>query len=282
MADNGTVGRVQTMMCTPADPKGQGDPTQDRLEELSQRYANHASGKVPLPPEESLWLRGEIDRLSQLVTPGQPNIWGDYSAAEKHYMTQQAEQQQRNANNIGMAFLGPFFGAPMAAARAVGAPEPVVEKLGELGINLASAVSLRGIGGGRVIEPVAQRNGNPVLMSGPMGGRNGVVVRKRTYDAKDFLSEHAYKRHGNDPDKPSKPNHTRYSENVDPKKIANETINNPDKVEKLYDANGNHYATKYSKDMGYNISQPPVNSSQSRVFINHVDPTRSTQFPFGK
>ena len=73
-----------------------------------------------------------------------------------------------------------------------------------------------------------------------------------------------------------------YADDVDPKQIKQETIANPDKIEVLRDVNGNPYATKYSKDMGYNIAQPPANSSQSRVIVNHANPGKSTQFPYGK
>lgn len=57
-------------------------------------------------------------------------------------------------------------------------------------------------------------------------------------------------RHGNDPSKQSTKNRTRYADNVDPNKIRQETIANPDTIEVLRDANGTPYATRYSKDMG--------------------------------
>lgn len=113
-------------------------------------------------------------------------------------------------------------------------------------------------------------------------GLDGVVIIKNKYDANDFISQHAYDRHKYDPDKPSTKNRTRYSSDANPNEIRKATIEYPDSIEKLYDKDGVHYATRYSKDMGYNISQSPIETSQSRVFINHRDPGSSTQFPYGR
>ena len=56
---------------------------------------------------------------------------------------------------MGIMFLGPVFGAPAALGRLAGAPENVVENLGQLGLDAASVVGVPGARGARrVIEPV--------------------------------------------------------------------------------------------------------------------------------
>ena len=65
------------------------------------------------------------------------------------------ERRRRQANNLGIMFLGPVFGAPAALGRLAGAPENVVENLGQLGLDAASVVGVPGARGARrVIEPV--------------------------------------------------------------------------------------------------------------------------------
>ena len=229
MADNGTLGRIQTFTCPKPEPEiPPGTPV------MTEWDGVHRGS----PAEEYLKkARGGLDPVR-----------GDSYHHQQSANTSDALIGEALGAGVGYVLKlgGKLVGAAKGAVKPAAKPAPASPK------------------------PVAS------------GGGNGVAVAKKTYGPKDFVSEHAYKRHGHDPNKASKPNHTRYADNVDPKNIADETINNPDKIEKLYDSNGNHYATKYSKDMQYNISQPPVNSSQSRVFINHADPAKSTQFPFGK
>lgn len=153
MADNKTIGRLSTMVCSPADHKVSGSsPVQQRLDQLGSQYADHVSGRNPLPPEQSLWLRGEIDRLSQIVHPGQQSLWPAYSPLERQYLAQQAAQHDHDANTLGMALLGPVFGGPAAAARNLGAPESVVSGLNEFGFGVAGAVALGGIGRGDAVR----------------------------------------------------------------------------------------------------------------------------------
>ena len=52
---NKTIGRIKSMQCSrddidPADPKA---AAKNRLQEQQQRYTDHATGKDPLPPQES-------------------------------------------------------------------------------------------------------------------------------------------------------------------------------------------------------------------------------------
>ncbi len=48
----------------------------------------------------------------------------------------------------------------------------------------------------------------------------------------------------------------------------------------FYDLNGIKYATKYSYNAGFNISTPNTPTSQVKVFINHIDNSKSSIFPF--
>lgn len=86
------------------------------------------------------------------------------------------ERRRREANNLGIMFLGPVFGAPAALARMAGAPEPVVESMGQLGLDMAGVAGVPGArGGGRVIEPVPMR---PVATAPRNLARDGVVIQK--------------------------------------------------------------------------------------------------------
>ena len=87
------------------------------------------------------------------------------------------ERRRREANNLGIMFLGPVFGAPAALARMAGAPEPVVESMGQLGLDMAGVAGVPGArGGGRVIEPVPMR---PVATMPYNTGRVGVVILRK-------------------------------------------------------------------------------------------------------
>lgn len=98
--------------------------------------------------------------------------------------------------------------------------------------------------------------------------------------ASDFISEHAFKRHSFDASRVSTGSRTMYGKFADVKAIRKETINSADEIVKNYDAAGNHYSTTYKKKFSYNISTKDTPTKQSRVIINHKDPSRSTQFPY--
>jgi hypothetical protein len=254
-----------------------------RLKQLEQRYADHASGKNPLPPEQSLKLRAEIDQLSTKINPNQTNAWGDYSPAEKQYIANKQAAARQFGNNLGIMLLGPVAGGPAALGREFNASEATIENLGRLGLD---AVGLKGAQGTKSISPVG--NGKPMAqnvvtvpvpkpVAAPVG--RGVAVEKK-FAANDFISKHAYDKHSYQENKSSEGNKTRYGKDVNPNEIREQTLNNPDKVTNLYDKEGVHYVTKYEKDFGYNISQANTPTSASRVFINHLNPSQSTQFPF--
>ena len=194
---NKTYGRIKSLQCryddiNPADPKA---ALRQRLNEQQQRYTDHVSGVAHLPPEQSLALRADIDRLSQIVNPGQQNLWSDYSQEEKNYLAQVAEKKRSFANNLGMLAGGPVFSVLPMVARLLGAPENVVEDLGTVNADLAS-IGL--FGRGRIVGEVANgprpaapvtRSGTRVLPVARGSPGNGLYVSKNqgvTFEGKVY------------------------------------------------------------------------------------------------
>lgn len=168
MADNGTIGHVQTLMCPKPGP---------------------------------------------VIPPGTPEMRAIDPAAEQAAKA----KRERDANTLGIALLGPVFGGPAAAGRVMGAPEAVVGKLAEFGLDMAGAVALRGAGGrGRVSEPLFGREvvTAPKVPAKSAAGSNGVFVAKK-YSLLDWnavvpkkgkykgesRSDHVRRHNVNDPDK---------------------------------------------------------------------------------
>lgn len=112
-------------------------PEEQDLDKLTKQYAANKSGKMPLPPSESLRLRNEIERVSKIVNPGQQNMWGEYTPQEKQYLEDQALKERQAANNLGMWVGGPVFAAMPVLGRVLDAPEPVVEGLGQINAEIA-------------------------------------------------------------------------------------------------------------------------------------------------
>jgi hypothetical protein len=149
-------------MCTAdAFHKEGATPEEQHLNNLMKQYGDHVSGEIPLPPSESIRLRNEIDRVSQLVNPGQHNLWGDYSPQEKQYLAEQALQNRQAINNLGMWVGGPVFSALPALGRVLDAPEPVVEGLGQINAEMAGGKAFGRQGRG--IQPV-----DTPIYSGPV------------------------------------------------------------------------------------------------------------------
>lgn len=164
---NKTIGRIKTLECLKSsDPKA---CEKAHLDELSQRYADHASGKMPLPPDESLELRAQIQKLDSELYPDRTSLWPDYSPAEKDYLAQKAAEKRRFANNIGILGGGLVFAGLPAMGRVLNAPEDVVEQLGVLNVELVGAFGLKG-NGQRVIKPV------PRVVYKPASPGNGTFV----------------------------------------------------------------------------------------------------------
>ena len=140
-------------------------------------------------------------------------------------------------------------------------------------------------------DPIGLAGGNPTLY-GYVKDSNcwvdvfGLDCSKDFYKSKggtleeDFINKHSFDRHKYNKDKMSSKSKTQYGENIDVKKLREDTMNNPDEVKIEKDASGNVYGTTYKKDYDFNISTNDTPSNKHRVIINHLNNERSTQFPF--
>lgn len=114
-------------------------------EVMLQRFNEHTAGKTPLPPEQSLSLRSNISKITNMIEPGTKEMWPEYSSAEKAYLAEQSANHKRDANNLGIAVLGPMA-SPAILAKELGAPSETVDDLLQIGFNIAGAKSLSGAG----------------------------------------------------------------------------------------------------------------------------------------
>lgn len=203
---NKTIGRIKSMQCSrddidPADPKA---GVKNRLQEQQQRYTDHATGKAPLSPQESLALRSDIDRLSKLADPNAQNLWPDYSTAEKDYLAQQTEEKRRFANNLGMMAGGPVFAILPMAGRMLGAPESVIENLATINVDLAG-IGILGAKGRmtgevanspRPAAPMARTGARATVAMKSSPGNGLYVAKRNTLDSKQhgsWLEKQGYK-----------------------------------------------------------------------------------------
>ena len=104
----------------------------------------------------------------------------------------------------------------------------------------------------------------------------------KAQDAGDFVSEHAFKRHKFDPSKASSRSRTQYGENINAQGIRQQTIQSADDIVRHVNEGGTHYATTYKKRFDSNVSTADTPTRESRVIINHLNPEKSTQFPYYK
>ena len=111
---------------------------------------------------------------------------------------------------------------------------------------------------------------------------NNNIVRPGTQNRNDFITEHAYIRHKFNPSQVSSRSKTQYGEGIDVADIRAKTMNSPDDFFHSYDSQGNIYATTYKKRFRTNISTEATRTRESRVIINHLNPSKSTQFPYYK
>nr|WP_240480127.1 hypothetical protein [Paenibacillus fonticola] len=114
--------------------------------------------------------------------------------------------------------------------------------------------------------------GNAPVPTKPGGGSN----------PSDFVNPHSEK-HMYDPSKPSTPNRSQYGEDVDVRKLRQETMTNPDKAYSNWPNPNNpnpNRITKYYKEFDGNVSTPDTPTGSHRVFEHLDDPTRSSHFPY--
>jgi len=100
---------------------------QSMFDDTQQRLTDHLTGKVPLPPEESLRLRRDLDFLYDVYRPG-PGFTASLSPAEQAWLH---ERNLRWGNNMAIALLGPVFGGPGALTRLLGGSEQQVAAVNE-------------------------------------------------------------------------------------------------------------------------------------------------------
>jgi hypothetical protein len=109
---------------------------------------------------------------------------------------------------------------------------------------------------------------------------NNPATEPASQRPEDFITQHAYDRHRYNSSARSSRSKTQYGEGIDVKKIREITMQEADMVEVKIDDDGVPYATVYKKRFDYNISTGDTPTGESRVYINHKNPERSTQFPY--
>ncbi|MDN6884811.1 colicin D domain-containing protein [Variovorax sp. CAN2819] len=144
------------------------------LDEKLQQLNDHYSGKNPLPPEQSLELRRRTSFLQDVYTPG-PRWENSVSGAESAWLS---EQNLRFGNSLGIALLGPLFGAPGAATRVLGGSEQQVAAANQVGAAAFDMAAAHvGLGGKKSAgEPLPRAGessrGSPLEpVSRPVGGK---------------------------------------------------------------------------------------------------------------
>ncbi|MDO8225892.1 hypothetical protein BSBH6_02137 [Bacillus subtilis] len=102
--------------------------------------------------------------------------------------------------------------------------------------------------------------------------KNGGTIKK------DFISEHAYKRHKYDASRKSTSNRTQYGKDVDVAELRRLTMTQPDQAWSSRDKGG-PWRTFYRKQFNKNISTKDTSTTHHRVIINTADSSKNTQFP---
>lgn len=185
-----------------------------------------------------------------------------------------------NASNYWNQAYGADFDNYVAAQDKAEAAKVAVEKMTFWMVEVFPAVTTvlapsGGVGNGGVTQPGL--NIRSFKFSSPIADKVG----RQTVD--DFISTHAYNRHKFNPSRVSSRSRTQYGKGIDVDDIRNQTITDADDIVKHYDDNGVHYATTYKKTFNnQNISTNATPTGESRVIINHLDDSKSTQFPYYK
>jgi hypothetical protein len=126
---------------------------QSVIDDKRQQLSDHLTGQSPLPPEQSLKLRRDLDFLDDVYNPG-PRVSGSLSNAEQAWLD---ERNLRFGNTMAISFLGPVFGGPGAATRVLGGSEQQVAAANQFGAGLLDAATIHtGFGGRRPTQPIAR------------------------------------------------------------------------------------------------------------------------------
>jgi hypothetical protein len=149
------------------------------LDEKLQQLNDHYSGKNPLPPEQSLELKRRTSFLQDVYTPG-PRWENSMSGSESAWLS---AQNLRFGNTLGIALLGPLFGAPGAATRVLGGSEEQVAAANQAGATAFDMAAAHvGLGGKKSAPEPLPRPGVEVVRGAPLepGVRpsSGVVVKR--------------------------------------------------------------------------------------------------------
>jgi hypothetical protein len=96
------------------------------------RLNAYTTGQAPMAPEQAVRLRSEAALLEDVYRPG-PRIEAPMTPAETTWLQ---ERNLRAGNDLGIALLGPLFGAPGAATRLLGGSESQVAAANEVGATV--------------------------------------------------------------------------------------------------------------------------------------------------
>lgn len=173
---NNALGRDQGYQCTADKPLKQ---------VLQERFNDHLSGRFPLPPQESLKLRADLQAEFDREHPGQQSAWPAYSNDEQAYIRDEAEKKAANDNNLTIATQSAFAGGAVAAGYTAGADPRTVNKFGTAVLAAEGLLGARRGGQGKKSPqnsvPASTRNPQPTTprptpQSNARGAGNGVVV----------------------------------------------------------------------------------------------------------
>lgn len=156
---------------------------QSMIDDKRQQLADHQSGKSPLPPEQSLKLRRDLDFLEDVYNPG-PRASLGISSQEQAWLD---ERNLRFGNSLAISYLGPIFGAPGAATRMFGGTEQQVSAANDFGATAFEAVTAHvGFGGKRVAQPLPRPgetvNGAPLEPLSGQANTRGLVKPRLARD----------------------------------------------------------------------------------------------------
>lgn len=135
-------------LSTQANAYSQNATLGETLTDLQNRLNNSTTGKKPLPPAESLYIRNEISRLS----PDKHQIFSALTKPEVAWLALEAEQRHRDLNKFLISVAGPVASPLATTAALIKAPANTVNDLLEVGVGLTAAGGLPTRMGARTLE----------------------------------------------------------------------------------------------------------------------------------
>lgn len=279
LTNENVVGKVKEVKITP-----QKQPAQDgqlapennpafQVEKLHNARTKIANDKKV--QEQQALIKSIKDNQQVLLPDGRSMSVKDLKRAEAEYNAQ-----------VGQNITGGIFGAfAYVGTKAFGGTEEDAKKASFAGAavdNMSQAASVKRLNpqaANVVSAQNRQSNATPVSTSQPnLTTRDALKVRE--VNASKFISQHSFDKHKYSPNEISSKNKTQYSPNVNPEVIAQMTIMQADKITPFYNKEGILYAIKFEKTFLFNISTNETPTMESRVFINLLNPNKSSQFPY--